>query len=331
VHISEEKMTDIKFYDRTVKLQDGETVLDGLLRHGIEVPNGCRAGACQACMMQVQEGELPRNSQVGLKNTQQSQGFFLSCQCKPSGPLAICFTDQGKTQISAKVIDKEKVSAQVLRVRLEQVLDFRSGQYLNIWHDVGDKPLVRSYSIASVPQIENFIELHIKIIPDGRFSRWAADELDVGSQLNIQGALGSCFYVADDPHKPLLFLGIGTGLAPLYGILRDALLQGHQGSISLVLGARTPENFYLREELNALERDYPQLDVNFVCQSASAYPGDIDNTDIYQFVKRQFPNTKGVKTYLCGAESFVRKMKKQIFLSGAAMGDIHADAFLPCS
>lgn len=324
-------MTDITFEERTYSLLEGETVLEGLIRNGVQVPNGCRAGACQACVMQVQEGELPRNSQAGLKNTQQTQGLFLSCQCKPSNPLTIGFTDQAKSRTLAKVKDKENVSAQVLRVRLEKVLDFRPGQYLNIWHGDPEKPLVRSYSIASIPELEDFIELHIKIIPNGRFSRWAADVMEPGEELNIQGALGNCFYVANDPHRPLLFIGIGTGLAPLYGVLRDALLQGHQGKISLILGAREPQGFYLRRELADLQRDYPQLNVNFVCQTFSNYPNDIGNTDIYQFVKQQFPSTKGTQIYLCGGDSFVRKMKKQIFLSGASMVDIHADAFLPCS
>lgn len=324
-------MTNITFNDKTLTLEAGETVLEGLLRHNVEVPNGCRAGACQACVMQVQEGELPRNSQAGLKTTQQAQGYFLSCQCKPTGPLTVCFTDQQHARVSAKVIDKKKVSEHVLRVRMEKVLDFHPGQYLNIWHGEADKPLVRSYSIASVPQLEDFIELHIKIIPEGRFSPWAAETMEHGTQLSIQGALGNCFYIADDPHKPLLFVGIGTGLAPLYGILRDALLQGHQGNISLVLGARSPEGFYLREELADLQRDFPQLSVSFVCQSTSDHPGDLDNMDIYQFIKQQFPNTKGIRAYLCGADSFVRKVKRQIFMSGATMGDIHADAFLPCS
>jgi CDP-4-dehydro-6-deoxyglucose reductase len=324
-------MTHITFCDRTLTLEAGETVLEGLLRHGFDVPNGCRAGACQACVMQVQEGELPRNSQVGLKSTQQTQGYFLSCQCKPTSPLAVGFAEQGQARVAAKIIDKKRLSEHVLRVRMEKVLDFYPGQYLNIWHGDVDKPLVRSYSIASIPQLEDFIELHIKIIPDGRFSRWAADEMEHGAELTIQGAFGNCFYLADDPQKPLLFVGIGTGLAPLYGILRDALLQGHQGQISLVLGARAPDGFYLREELADLQRDFPQLSVHFVCQSTSDHPSDAGNMDLYQFVKQQFPKTQGMKAYLCGADSFVRKMKKQIFLSGAAMGDIHADAFLPCS
>lgn len=323
-------MSDIKFYERNLSLNDGETVLDGLVRHGINIPSGCRAGACQACVMQLQAGEVPRNSQLGLKSTQQARGLFLSCQCKPTGPLEICFADQATTKATANVISKDKISANVLRVRLQKVLDFHAGQYLNIWHGDAEKPLIRSYSIASVPQLEDFIELHIKIIADGRFSRWAADNLTCGDALSIQGAMGDCFYNGEDTHKALLFLGIGTGLAPLYGILRDALVQGHQGPISLVLGARTEDGFYLRDELACLQRDYPQLQVSFVCQSASACPTDVHSTDIYQFVKQQFPSTKDMGIYLCGADSFVRKMKKQVFLAGAAMSDIHADAFLPC-
>jgi CDP-4-dehydro-6-deoxyglucose reductase len=323
-------MIDIKLDDNILPLQDGESVLEGLLRHGIEVSHGCRAGACQACLLQALAGELPRGAQAGLKSTQKSLGLFLSCQCKPTGPLEICFSDQGAKKVSARVIDKALIGNNILRVRLEKVLDFRAGQYLNIWNGEAGNTLIRSYSIASVPQLEDFIELHIKIIANGRFSRWAADAMESGDQLMIQGPLGDCFYTPGDPQQPLLFMGIGTGLAPLYGILRDALQQGHEGDISLVLGARAEEGFYLREALARLQRDYSQLKVHFVCQSPSAFAGDVDSTDIYSFVKQQFPNTKGMKVYLCGADSFVRKMKKQVFMSGAAMNDIHADAFFPC-
>jgi 2-polyprenylphenol hydroxylase and related flavodoxin oxidoreductases len=323
-------MTLIKFYDQMFPLQDNETVLDGLLRNGVDIPHGCRAGACQACVLQVNEGEVPAKAQTGLKTTRKELGYFLSCQCAPTAPIEVRFAEQGLARATAEIIAAEKISPHILRLRLSKVLDFHAGQYLNIWHETAEKNLIRSYSIASLPH-ENFIELHIKIIANGKFSQWAAEHLREGDNLAVQGPLGDCFYSAGDIHQPLLCIGIGTGLAPLYGVIRDALHQGHLGKIHLILGARESTGFYLRNELADLQHTYPQVDIHFVCQSQDAHPGDIGETDIYQFVKAKFSSTKGMRAYLCGADTFVHKMKKQIFLSGANMADIHADAFLPCS
>lgn len=323
-------MTLIKFYDQMFPLQDNETVLDGLLRHGVDIPHGCRAGACQACVLQINEGNVPPKAQTGLKNTRKELGYFLSCQCTPTAPLDIRFAEQGLARSAAEIISVEKITPHILRLRLRKVWNFRAGQYLNIWHEIAEKNLIRSYSIASLPH-ENFIELHIKIIANGKFSRWAAEHLRQGDCITVQGPLGDCFYNSGDIHQTLLCIGIGTGLAPLYGIIRDALHQGHSGNIHLILGARESAGFYLRDELADLRNTYPQVDIHFVCQNQDVYPGDVGETDIYQFVKAKFPSTKGVRAYLCGADTFVRKMKKQIFLGGANMADIHADAFLPCS
>lgn len=324
-------MTHIKFYEQEVKLNEQETVLDGLLRHGLQIPNGCRAGACQACLLQAHSGTVPPKAQVGLKNTFKARDYFLSCQCVPTAPLEVTFANEAQTKISSTVLDVRKIAPQILRIRLAKKLDARAGQFLNLWHENNGKPLVRSYSIASVPDVEDFFELHVKIIPGGQFSSWGEEHLKSGDSLTIQGPLGECFYTVDDLQKPLLLAGTGTGLAPLYGIIRDALIQGHTGPVNLLIAARRADQFYLREELAELQQRYLQLHVRFLCQTAADDPDIRENCDIYQYVKEQFPSTKGFRVYLCGGDSFVRKMKKQLFLSGTAMADIHADAFLPCS
>jgi ferredoxin-NADP reductase len=56
--------------------------------------------------------------------------------------------------------------------------------------------------------------------------------LQVGDELRL-GELrgGALHYDPDWQARPLWLLAAGTGLAPLWGILREALRQGHQGEI----------------------------------------------------------------------------------------------------
>lgn len=325
-------MAEIELENRRYPLNAGESILDGLLRAGISMPHGCRGGACQSCLMVAEAGVIPPQAQVGLKAAQKQLNYFLSCQCVPQGNLRVRTAADMQTVCPARVRGVDRVAGEVLRIRLEPVWSYRPGQYLNIWHSVPDgSPLIRSYSIASVPGLEDFVELHVKVLSDGRFSRWAQDRLKIGDTLQVQGPIGQCIYDGGTRGQPLLMIGIGTGLAPLYGIARDALRQGHSGPIHMLLGGRTPQSFYLQPELAALARDFGNFHVEYLSQCGVDEQHRVREMDLYQYVKAAFPSTKGFRIYLCGAASFVRKMKKQCFLAGAAMQDIYADAFLPCS
>lgn len=336
--------------DRTpvaIALTEGESVLDALLRTGHDIPHGCRGGACQSCLM-IADGPVPAVAQQGLKASQKQLGYFCSCLCRPQQDLHLRRAEPPAIH-PAEVLDITRLNARVLRLRLAPVFDYRAGQYLNIHH----QGCVRSYSIASVSALEDFIELHIKLIDGGRFSDWAQSHLRPGDRLALQGPLGECFYTAPpaaasntaatnavavnaaQADRPLLLIGMGTGLAPLYGIARDALAQGHQGPIHWVTCAADAAHFYYTDTLRELAQRHLHIHLHWVHREpalhASLDTHSLPNThqaDLYAWVKTQFPSLKQYRIYLCGADTFVRKMKKQCFLAGAAMADIHADAFL---
>lgn len=66
-----------------------ETVLDALLRQGVNVPFSCKGGVCQACMMRCVEGEVPERAQRGLVPEQQRRGCLLVCVCEPQTDMSL--------------------------------------------------------------------------------------------------------------------------------------------------------------------------------------------------------------------------------------------------
>lgn len=72
----------LRYGERTVTCLPGETVLDALLRAGIDVAFSCKAGACHTCLSQCTEGRLPERAQRGLSVDAREKGYFLPCQCK---------------------------------------------------------------------------------------------------------------------------------------------------------------------------------------------------------------------------------------------------------
>ena len=67
----------------------GESVLEALLRQGVEISNSCRAGACQSCLLRAVSRAVPAVAQQGLKATLVEQGYFLSCVCRPEADLLL--------------------------------------------------------------------------------------------------------------------------------------------------------------------------------------------------------------------------------------------------
>jgi len=57
-------MPQVVFDDRSFAVDSGQTVLDALLREGVDAPFSCKSGACQSCLMRVVEGAPPAKSQV---------------------------------------------------------------------------------------------------------------------------------------------------------------------------------------------------------------------------------------------------------------------------
>jgi len=90
------------------------------------------------------------------------------------------------------------------------------------------------------------------------------------------------------------------------------------------------QSLYYQSELAALSTQFSNFEVRYSVQEIKPelQATHSRESDIYATAKMLVPDFTGTKVFLCGGENFVRKMKKQCFLSGANMGDIHSDTFL---
>lgn len=309
-----------------VALAPGERVLDGLLRAGLAVPHGCRAGACQSCLLRATEGKPPAAAQAGLKDTLKAQGFFLACAAELQEDLAVTLAGVTALDVSARIAAVEALATDVARVRIvpETPLPYRPGQFVTVVRADG---LARSYSLASVPEEDAALELHVRRLPHGRMSGWLTDSATTGAAVVLRGPAGQCFHVPGSPTQPLLLAGAGTGLAPLLGILRDALRAGHTGPIRLFHGARDPRGLYLVGELRALAARHANLTYR-ACVLEGAPGDDVAVGALDHVVFPRGEVLQGTRVYLCGDPDLVLKMRKRAFLAGAALADIHADAFV---
>lgn len=313
-------MATVTFEDRRQVMEQGETVLAALLRQGEEIPHSCRSGVCRSCLLRATQGKPPAASQKAIKDTLRAQGYFLSCLAIPEDDLTVVLPSADAVgHTVGRLALRERLAPEIYRLvfEYEPPFAFHAGQFVTLRRPDG---LRRSYSLAAPSSEQNQLELHVRQLPGGALSGWLCAELRLGQRVDFFGPEGSCFYLADNPRCPLLLIGTGTGLAPLVGIVRDALAQGHTGPIRLYHGSRHTHGHYLQNELNALAAMHP----NFFYTACTSADGP--RADATAF--KEIPDTTGYRVYLCGHPEMVKSAQRKAFLLGASLSDIYLDPFV---
>lgn len=315
----------ITLNDQEIVCQQGDSVLDALLQEHIDISHGCRQGACQSCMVRSLNGAPPLAAQTGLKDVLQHQNYFLACMCYPQQDMTISLASTTNFFTAATVIGKLLLNQETLQLTLqcEKTLDYYAGQFVNLKREDG---LVRSYSIANSRWNAHELTFHIRRLAGGKFSEWAHQELAVGDRLSVSEPQGLCFYLPNSLDQNLLLIGTGSGLAPLAGIISEALHQGHRGEIHLYHGSREIEGLYWIEEMRQLTRQYNNFHYT-PCVSTGEVADGIAKGRANDVAMATLSSLKDWRVYLCGHPEMVQQTKRQVFLKGASFQNIYADAF----
>lgn len=309
-------MPELRVGDRQWSVAPAANLLDALNDAGLSVPFSCRAGSCHACMVRCVSGDPADAAPDALDAGKRAQGWRLSCQCRVVSDLTVEIFDPMRDGLPATVVGADWLSPSVLRLRLnpERPLRYRVGQHLVLWTAGG---VARPYSLASVPGDDPFLEFHIDCQRPGAFADVArtlknGDPIRLGE---LQG--GALQYDPDWQDRPLLLLAAGTGLAPLWGVLREALRQNHQGEIRLLHLARDAQEHYLKDPLIELAARHSTLHVESIELSAfAAVLGALRVT------------SRQTIALVCGSPTSVEAFSKRLFIAGLPRSQLLADVFV---
>jgi len=310
-------MPELRVGERQWSVAAGSNLLDTLNQAGMAVPYSCRAGSCHACLVRCVQG-LPSDSRPdALSDEQRRLGWRLSCQCQVNEDLQVETFDPLRDGLPAVVQGADWLSSTVLRLRLlpERNLRYQAGQHLVLWTASG---VARPYSLASLPEEDRFLEFHLDCRQPGAFSD-VARELKPGDPLRL-GELrgGALHYDPDWQSRPLWLLASGTGLAPLFGVLREALRQDHQGAIRVIHLAHDADEHYLAKPLAALAANHPNLSVELL--TPAELPSAMGQLRL---------TSRQTQALLCGHPDSVETFARRLYLSGLPRNQLLADVFLP--
>ncbi|MFC5699210.1 iron-sulfur-binding ferredoxin reductase [Pseudomonas sp. GCM10022186] len=309
-------MPELEVSGKRWTVAPASNLLDALNAGGCKVPYSCRAGSCHACLVRCLSGEPADATPQALDPSQRAQGWRLSCQCLVVQDLVVEVFNPARDGMEAEVVGLDWPAADVLRLRLAPVrpLRYSAGQHLLLWNDEG---VARPYSLASLPGADDWLEFHLDCRKPGLFSD-RARRLAIGDKLRLGELHGGALHY--DPAwdtRPLLLLASGTGLAPLWGLLREALRQHHRGAIRIIHLAHDAGGHYLAEPLAELASAHPQLLLELI--TPAELPAVLAQ---FRLVSRQ------TIALLCGHPASVEEFARRLYLAGLPRNQLLADSFL---
>jgi ferredoxin--NADP+ reductase len=151
-------------------------------------------------------------------------------------------------------------------------LRFENGQFVMIGLMVGDRPLLRAYSIASANWEEQLEFFSIKV-PDGPLTS-RLQHIREGDEILVSRKPTGTLLISDlHPGRVLYLLATGTGLAPFLATIKDPETYERFDTVVLTHGVRgvadlayrdyieqeLPRHEYLGETIAAKLRYYPAV------------------------------------------------------------------------
>ncbi|ASJ97218.1 2Fe-2S iron-sulfur cluster-binding protein [Shewanella marisflavi] len=319
-------MTTFYLDGQAFEAQAGESVLDTLIRHGQRVNYSCKKGVCKTCLLQHVDGEMAIGAQRGLTLGLKQRHYLCSCQCKPTPSLRLKSILPQDLFIGAKIQQKQFINEAVVRIclSLDEPLLHHPGQYINVRRFDG---LTRSYSPVNQPG-DSLIELHVRRKYNGQFSDWLYHHAGIGESLLVQGPLGSRYYRNAYRDTKLIIVAFGSGLGVAYGILNQALAQGHQGEIFLYVGARDDNDLYLHHKLLKMMLEHRQFQYQACITGQSESKGRrVIHANPFTEALKSHQFDRQQQLFLCGEPGLVNESREVAFLNGFPIERIHSLSF----
>ncbi len=225
-------------------------------------------------------------------------------------------------------------------------LPYAAGQFLTfLFPDLGPAEIRRSYSLSSTPGVDEELSVCVKRTVNGAASTYLTRHMKVGDTLSALPAAGQ-FQLPETDGQPrdLLMVGGGSGITPLFSLLKRALSYNPADRVVLVLANRSEDHVIFREELMEWQRRYPQRLRLIHWLSAPngrkslgqkeglntlVKPGRLSNIAFEELAKQELKQPlERCHAFLCGPQGLMLKAGMTLRFMGLPEQQLHQEDFV---
>jgi ring-1,2-phenylacetyl-CoA epoxidase subunit PaaE len=240
---------------------------------------------------------------------------------------------------SLKILDRHAETDRAVVITFEvpeserENFRFLAGQHLGLRAVVDGEELRRTYSILGAPR-PGTLAICIRLVPGGRFSRFAAERLRPGESVDVLSPNGS-FHPAPYPGRArtCVAFAAGIGITPVIAIVRHLLESESDSRVLLFYGNRNTDSVLFTEELQALkDRFVTRFGLHFLLsgesQEIELYNGRLTPAKLDALCPAVFDVGAVDEFFICGPGSMIADLTSALIARGADPQRIHGEHFL---
>ncbi|SBS79803.1 Ferredoxin--NAD(+) reductase [uncultured Mycobacterium sp.] len=317
---------------KTMPVQRDQSILEAAEEHGIAIVNECQSGICGTCVATCASGDYEMGRTEGLSEVERDARKVLTCQTFAKSDCVISLqypADDNAARLvtgTGVVTAVEHVSPTTALLRVDvsglDPLVYLPGQFAQL--QVPGTNVWRNYSYAHPADGRTEVEFIVRLLPQGVMSDYLRESAKPGDRIAMRCSKGG-FYLRP-PVRPVVLVAGGTGLSPILA-MAHSLDGGHRGPVHLVYGVSNVEDLCKLDELEALKRRLPGLEVHTVVSRPSAeWDGPVGRvTDVLD--ARMFDGGNA-DVYLCGPAGLVRDTRKWLDDNGIQGTGLYYEKFV---
>ena len=248
-------------------------------------------------------------------------------------------------QVSEIIPETHDTKTLILQPTDGQPVPYRAGQFLTLlFHHLGHE-VRRSYSLSSTPgdgspgEPAQPLSLTSKRVEKGENSPDLRDHLRVGDALTSLPPTGRfTLETHPDQQRDIVLIGAGSGISPLYGILKQALQEEPKSHITLLYCNTNERTIIFYNKLEALQKQHPdrfQL-IHLLSQPSDDWrkAGNIRRGRLNNWLlENMLPELVRFQRdqalwYVCGPFAFMRMVQFTLIYAGVRRDAIKKENFV---
>ena len=140
-------------------------------------------------------------------------------------------------------------------------------------------------------------------------------DLQAGDTVDLVGIAGHGFRMDQHKHRDLIFVAMGTGVAPLRSALRHALKRRSEfGQLVVLYGARTPDDFCYRDETDAWED--AGVEMRQVISRPDGHDWSGPTGYVQSLLDNVLPDLKSPVALVCGSKEMIDQTRERLAKMG---------------
>lgn len=239
------------------------------------------------------------------------------------------------SEFKVKVVEKKIIALDAVTLKLqvpagsEAKFQYKAGQFIGIQADISNEKVVRSYSLSSCPDTDDFMEVALRKVHMGKMSTYLVDKIQEGDHLIITPPVGQFVCAAHDHHH--ILFAAGSGITPIYSMIKSLLVH-KVPKVTLIYSNKNLASTIFVDELKALQTLHPQFSIKWIFTQEKPDWEDVSegrvSSVLLQTLFLLWQSAHEPIFYMCGPEGFMESIESFLGHKGYDSSQIKKESFV---